>query len=175
LLERVLNLKADVAYQKVKAALVEGGCKVTSEEEPRRVCFRQGSLWGISPVSAKKTIKLDFEAAEDKTKVRCCSMLASDWMNITFAGCGLAAVLVGFCIWMASDLSGATASGSAGFWGWFVTVDGNVDVVAAQTLARLAWGLTGFLCLVIVLEAAIVVYAKTKIDAFTQTVLEKIY
>jgi hypothetical protein len=173
LLERAVNSKTDEAYSKLKAALVGQGCKLTGEEIPNQVCFRQGSLWGVAPQSAKKTITVNFEPEGEGTRIRCSSKLASDWKNITLVGCGLAAVLVGLCVWMATDLGTTALSNLPGYWSWLVTVNGNIDLVAAQTLVRLTWGLAGFLSLVIALEVAIVVYVNARIDDFTEEALEK--
>lgn len=176
MLERAVNYEVDKAYSKLKVAFVERGCKVTEEEIPNHICFRQGSLWGVAPQSAKKTITINLDpTADGGTSIKYSSKLASDWKNITLVGCGLAAVLVGLCVWMATDLGATSSANTTGFWRWLVTVNGNFDLVAAQTLVRLTWGLAGFLSLVIGLEAAIVLYANTKIDAFTQEVLEKTY
>jgi hypothetical protein len=53
-------------------------------------------------------------------------------------------------------------------------VNGSVDLAAAQAFVRLTWVLAGFLSFIIVLEAAIVVYAQSKIDSFTQEALKEI-
>lgn len=101
LLERTVNLNIEEAYPKLKAVLVEKGCRVHSEELPRQICFKQGSLWGISPKTAKKTVKVNFAPVDDGTRISCSSRLTSDWKNITLIGCTLAFVLVGLCVWMA--------------------------------------------------------------------------
>ncbi len=101
--------------------------------------------------------------------------MASDWKNITLIGCGLAFVLVGLCVWMATDLTTLIATNVPGFWGWLVTVNGSVDLVATQAFVNLTWGLAGFLSLVIVLEAAIVVYTHSKIDSFNEKILSEFY
>jgi hypothetical protein len=75
---------------------------------------------------------------------------------------------------MATDLSAFTATNIPGFWGWLVMVNGSVDLAAAQAFVRLTWVLAGFLSFIIVLEAAIVVYAQSKIDSFTQEALKEI-
>jgi hypothetical protein len=173
LLERTVNLKIEEAYPKLKAALVELGCKLISEESPKQICFKQGSLWGISPKTAKKTITVNLENCGEKTGIRLSSKLASDWKNITLIGCGLAVVLVGLCVWMATDLTTLITSNVPGFWSWLVTVNGNVDLVATQAFVNLIWWLAGFLCLVIILEAAIVVYVHSKIDSFIERILSE--
>jgi len=171
LLERTINLTIEDAYPKLKAALVEKGCRIVSEEEQRQICFNQGSLWGVLPKTAKKTFNVTFKPIDGGTRLKCTSALASDWKNITLIGCALAFVLVGVCIWIATDLNSTLASQVPGFWGWLVTVEGTVDVVAAQAFVNLTWGLAVFLSAIILLEAAIVVYVRSNIDAFTEDAL----
>jgi hypothetical protein len=171
LLERTINLTIEDAYPKLKAAFFEKGCKVVSEEEQRQILFNQGSLWGVLPKTAKKTVNVTFEPIDCGTRFKCTSALASDWKNITLIGCALAFVLVGVCIWMATDLNATLTSQVPGFWGWLVTVEGTVDVVAAQAFVNLTWGLAVFLSAIIFLEAAIVVYVRSNIDTFTEDAL----
>jgi hypothetical protein len=171
LLERTINLTIEDATPKLKAAFIEKGCKVVSEEESRQICFKQGSLWGVLPKTAKKTVTLTFDPIDGGTRLKCTNVLASDWKNITFIGCALAFVLVGICIWMATDLTATLASQVPGFWGWLITVEGNVNVVAAQAFINLTWGLAVFLSVIIFLEAAIVVYVRSNIDTFTEDAL----
>jgi hypothetical protein len=174
LLERTVNLKVEETFPKVKAALTAKGCKVTSEEAPNQICFRQGSLWGISPQTAKKTITATLETAGDQTKLNCSSKLASDWKNITLIGCVFAFVLIGVCAWMASDLTAFIAIRQPSFWSWLVAAGGNVDLLAAQAFVRLTWGLTAFLSFIILLEATIVVFVHSKIDSFAKDALNQL-
>jgi hypothetical protein len=174
LIERTVSLKIEEAYPKLKVALVEKGCKVISEELPKQICFKQGSLWGISPKTAKKNIIVNLEPVSDGTRVNCSSKLASDWKNITLIGCALAFVLVVLCVWMANDLSGFMVTRVPSFWSWLVTVGSNVDLLAAQVFVNLTWGLAVFLSVIILLEGAIVVYVRSKIDTFTQDTLNQL-
>jgi hypothetical protein len=174
LLEQTINLKIEETYPKLKAALVEKGCKIISEELPQQICFKQGSLWGIAPQTAKKIITVNLESVEGGTRVQCSSKLASDWKNITLIGCALAFVLIVLCVWMATDLSAFIVTRVPSFWSWLVIVGGNVDLVAAQVFVNLTWGLTVFLSVIILLEGAIVVYVRSKIDAFTQDALNQL-
>jgi hypothetical protein len=174
LLEQTLNLKIDEAYPKFKVAFLDKGCKVISEEPPNQICFKQGSLWGIAPQTAKKTITATLEPVEGGTRVKCSSKLASDWKNITLIGCVLAFVLVGLCVWMATDLSAFMVTREPSFWSWLVTVGGNLDVAVAHAFINLTWGLTVFLSVIILLEAAIVVYAHYRVDLFTQEALKQL-
>ena len=104
LLERTVSLEIDKAYAVIKTAFTDKDCKIISEQSPNMILLKQGSLWGISPSSAKKKIQVNLESVNSATKVTCSSHLSSDWKNITLIGCVLAAVLVGLCLWMAYDL-----------------------------------------------------------------------
>jgi hypothetical protein len=174
LLERTLNLKIDEAYPKLKVAFEDKGCKVISEEPPNRVSFKQGSLWGIAPQTAKKTITAALEPAEGGTRIKFSSKLASDWKNITLIGCVFAAALAGVCAWIAADLTDFLASRVPSFWSELVTVEGIANLTAAHTLINLTWGLTFFLSVIILLEAAVVLYAHYKIDLFTKETLTRL-
>ena len=174
MLERAVSLKIDEAYPKLKAVLVEKGCKVISEEPEKQICFKQGSLWGISPKTAKKIVEVHLEPVADRTRVIYSSRLASDWKNITLIGCAFAFVLVGLCVWMATDLTTFTATGVPNSWSWLIAVGGNVDIAAGQVFVNLSWGLAFFLSAVILLEAGIVVYAHSKIDAFAKDALSQL-
>ena len=52
-------------------------------------------------------------------------------------------------------------------------VGSYIDYRAAQAFVSLTWGLAGFLSLIIVLEALIVVYARSKIDVFAEETLNE--
>ncbi len=174
MLERTVNLKIEETYPKLKAVLVEKGCKVISEEPPRQICVKQGSLWGIAPQTAKKIVNVKLEPEDNGTRINCSSRLASDWKNITLIGCAFAFVLVGLCMWMATDLSAFMVTREPSFWSWLVTVGGNVDLVAAQAFVNLTYGLAVFLSFVILLEIAIVVYVRYKIDVLAKDALNQL-
>jgi hypothetical protein len=167
----MVNLTVQEAYEKIRTALDNEKCSFLVEESPKQIIVKQGSLWGISPNTAKKIIKIDFEPTDNGTRVNCLSKLASDWKNITLIGCVLAAILAGICIWMAADLSAFMSTNVPGVWSWLVTNDGYVNVLAERAFINLTLGLAVFLTVVIVLEAAIVVYDKSKIDVFAAKIL----
>jgi hypothetical protein len=175
LLKRTVDLKIEEAYSKLRSALTAEDCKVISEKTPNQIYFKQGSLWGISSKTAKKNLNINLEIVDEGTMINCVSTLASDWKNITIIGCGLAAILIGLCTWMATDLSSLIVTHAPGFWGWLVMVGSYIDYRAAQAFVRLTWGLAGFLSLIIVLEALIVVNARSKIDVFAEEHLAKIF
>jgi len=168
LLKRTFSIEIDRAYAELKASLAEKDCKIISEDPPKHILVKQGSLWGMSPTTAKKTVDFTFKDVDSGTQVTCSSRLSSDWKNLTIIGCSLAAVLVGLCLWMALDLSMFMVTGKPTFWSWLVTVNGNLDFAVAQALVNLTKALVVFLSVVIVLEIAVAAYAYSGIDKFAQ-------
>jgi hypothetical protein len=166
LLKRTFSLEIDKVYADLKASLAEKDCKIISADPPKHILVKQGSLWGMSPTTAKKTVNVTFEAVDSGTQVTCSSRLSSDWKNLTIIGCALAAVLVGLCLWMTLDLSMFMDTGKPTFWSWLATVNGNLDFAVAQAFVNLAKALAVFLSVIIVLEVAVAVYAYAGIDRF---------
>lgn len=174
LLERTMNLPIDKAFENLKAALTEKGCKITSEEAPAKILAKQGSLWGTSPKTAKKNLEFHLTTNNNGTKITVTSSLSSDWKNFTLIGCLLAAVLVGVCVWMALDLSTFLAINKATVWSWLVTIHGSVNKPVAEAFVNLTKTLAVFLSIIIVFEIAVFYYAYTKIDSFAEEKLNSI-
>ncbi len=164
----------DKAYIAIKTVFTNNGCKIISEQSPNKILFRQGSLWGISPSSAKKKIQVNLESANSATKVTCTSRLSSDWKNITLVGCVLAAVLIGLCLWMTFDLSTFIVTNKTSIWSWLVTVNGNVDSRVVQAFVNLTKTLAAFLSVIIFIEIAITVYVHIRIDRFAEQIIHSI-
>lgn len=168
LLERTVSLEIDRAYADLKADLVQKGCSIISEEQPRRILFRQGSIWGMSPKTAKKTVEVNLVQVDSGTQVTYFSRLCSDWKNLALVGCGLAAVLVGLCLWISFDLDTFMVVQKPSFWSWIVTANGHVDYQLGRAFVVLTEALAVFLSVIIVFEIVIVFYAHAKIDRFVQ-------
>jgi hypothetical protein len=164
-------LRVDEAYTKLKASLTERGCIIAAEEPPKQLTAKQGSLWGITPKTAKKTLSLSLQPTENKTVIEFSSKLASDWKNITLIGSVFAGVLAAVCVWMALDLEAFLVDSAPSFWSWIVTVQGRIEFGAGEALVNLAWGLAVFLAIIIALELAVYVYARYRIEVFAEETL----
>jgi hypothetical protein len=172
--ERSVDLNIDEAYEKVKAVLIEKGCSVVSEEPPKQLLVKQGSLWGLSPRTAKKNIKIKFETIDNETSIKYSSKLARDWKNVTLIGCVLAFAIAVLCVWMAMDLGKFMVDGGQSFWSWIIISGDQVEFKAGEAFVNLAYGLTVFLSVIIVLELAIVVYARSKIEWVIEEALSQL-
>ena len=168
LLKLTVNAEIDKAHADLKAVLVEKGFKVIKDEAPNKILVKQGSLWGMSPKTAKKTIEVTFAQVDYGTQVTCSSRLSSDWKNLTLAGCALAAALVGLCVWMMVDLNAFMVTLRPSFWSWLVTANGGIDVQVGKAFVNLAKSLAVFLSVIIFSEALIVVYVHAGMERFVQ-------
>ncbi len=171
MVERTVSLEIEKAYRDLKAILLEKNCKITAEEAPTLISVRQGSLWGISPLTAKKNVDYRLDAGDSGTRITCSSSLAADWKNLTIIGCLLSVVVVALCLWMSMDLDALVATQQQGCWSWIATADGYMDVQTAEMFAGLTRMLAVFLAVIIVAEVAIVVYVQFRINRFAEGIL----
>jgi hypothetical protein len=171
LFERTIGLKIEKAYEELKALLLARGCRIIAEEPCALISVRQGSLWGISPKTAKKVVTYRLAAVDSGTRINSSSALASDWKNLTVIGIALSVLVAFLCGWIAMDLDAFMTSQQPSYWSWIVTVDGYIDFQTAETLVSLAGMLAIFLVIVIAIEAVIAVYAHLRIDAFAEETL----
>ena len=172
--ERTVSKDIDEVYKDLKTALLAKSCKVVTEEAPTEIMVKQGSLWGISPTNAKKTITANLTKVDSSTKIACTSTVSSDWKNITVVGCALSALLVAICVWITLDLNAFMATDKASFWSWLITVNGVADFQVGAAFVGLTKALAFFLTVIIVTEAWILIYVRAKIDRFAAGILDSI-
>ena len=171
LVERTVGLEVEKAYAKLKALLLVKHCKIIAEEAPVFISVRQGSLWGISPATAKKNMNYRLTAANSGTQITCSSSLASDWKNLTIIGCALVMVVASLCLWISMDLNELVTIQQQSYWSWIATVGSYIDLQTAQMFAGLTYMLTVFLKIILALEMAIVVYIHFRTDTFAEKTL----
>ena len=169
--ERTIDKKIDILYADLKAALADKGYTIVSEKPPNRILVKQGSLWGLSPKTAKKTVEFNLLSVDGGTQIRYSSKLRASWRNLTLIGCALSAVLVGLCLWMASDLSTFMVSQKTSFWSWLITVNGGVDEIVGQAFVGLTKALAIFLSIIIAVEFLIYFYVQSKIESVSSEII----
>jgi hypothetical protein len=174
LFEFDVKLESEKAFDNLKGLLVQKGCRVVTEEHPTSISVKQGSIWGISPKTAKKTIECRLSPADSKTHITVSSSLSSDWKNLTAIGSILSVIVAAFCLWISFDLEGFVTTQQPTWWSWIATSGDFVNFGFAEALASLAWWLAVFLTVVVFVEIIIYVYAKLKIDAFAEETLKNI-
>jgi hypothetical protein len=171
LVERTVGLEIEKAHAELKALLLKRGCRITAEELPVLISVKQGSLWGISPRTAKKVVNYRLAPAASGTRITSSSSLASDWKNLTIIGTALAVVVTSLCVWIATDLDAFMITQQPSYWSWIATVNGYIDSQTAQMFASLTRMLTIFLAIIIAIEAVVAVYAHFRINAFAEETL----
>ncbi len=174
LFEKNVVLEIADAYSELKTQLLRAGCRVTAEEPPVQITVAQGSVWGVSPRSAKKLVSCRLSPLSSGTRVTCSSSLASDWKNLTIAGFVLSAVLLVLCSWIVLDLEAFITLQKASFWSWITTAGRYFDVQKAWLFVDVTVALAVFLVVTIAVEAVIVFYVHRKIDEFAKETLESL-
>jgi len=169
-----VSLGINEAYADLKALLLKRGCRIVAEEPPTFISVRQGSLWGISPRTAKKVVSYRLSPVDSGTLIAVSSSLASDWKNLTIIGSALAVLVMALCWWIAADLEAFMITQEPSYWSWIATVDGYIDFQTAQSFAGLTRTLAVFLAIILVLEVVIVVYVHFRINVFAEEALNEL-
>jgi hypothetical protein len=172
LLERTVGLEIEKAHAELKALLLKRGCRIVAEEPPTLISVKQGSLWGISPRTAKKAVSYRLSPFNSGTRIACSSRLASGWKNLTVIGSALAVLVASLCWWIAVDLDAFMVTQERSYWSWIATVDGYIDFQTAQSFVSLTRMLAVFLVIILAIEIVIAVYAHFKINAFAEETLK---
>jgi hypothetical protein len=167
-----VSLGINEAHADLKAFLLRKGCRIVAEEPPTFISVKQGSLWGISPRTAKKVVQYHLSPVDSGTRISCSSSLASDWRNLTIIGSALAVLLMALCLWITTDLEAFMITQESTYWSWIVMVNSYIDFQTGQMLVGLTRMLAVFLAIIIALEVVIAVYAHSKINAFAEETLK---
>ena len=171
MVEKIVNSEIEKAYEELKSLLLKKSCRIIAEEPPARISVKQGSVWGISPTSAKKVMTYRLSPVPSGTRISCSSSLASDWKNLTIIGSALSVIVAGLCLWIAIDLEAFTVTQTPSYWSWLATVGGYVNFQLVQAFAGLTRILAVFLVIMMILEVAIVVYVRSRINKFGEDTL----
>jgi hypothetical protein len=175
LLERNVNSEIENAYDNLKAVLLHKGCKVIAEEPPTFISVRQGSLWGISPRTSKKTISYRLSPEDSGTRIIVSSSLSSDWKNLTIIGSALSIIVASLCWWIVADLESYAASQQKSYWSWIITNGNYTNFGLAQAFSDLTRGLAIFLVAIVFLEVVIYVYVKSRMNEFAGETLKPLH
>ena len=164
--ERTVGLDVAEAYAELKTLLLRKGCRVVAEEAPNRLLVEQGSVWGVSPKTAKKEIDCRLSSLDSGTRITVSSSLASGWKNLTIIGSALSVVVASLCWWIAIDLDMFVITHKPSYWSWLAVVDGSLSLQIAQVLSGLTRAFAFFLIITLALEIMVAVYVKHKVNEF---------
>lgn len=172
--ERIFGLKIESAYSEVRTILLEKGCKILSEEPPKHILIRQGSLCGVSPKEAKKIVSYHSFPHKSGTKIISYSSISPDWANLTLWGNIIAGVVAAVFWWIASDVTNYIVSGKSGYWTWVAGVFGYPNTQHAFFMIDVTKALSIVLVITILLEILDVFIVYRKIDIFAKETLDEL-
>ena len=155
----------------LKNILLKNKCKITADKPPEYILVKQGSLNGIIPKSAKKTVKFYLFSEGSGTKITSSTEIASDWTNLTLYGNILAAVLVGMFLWIAVDMQNYLQTAKSGYWGWLARAYGYPDPLDTMFMINVTRTLAIFLAAAIAVEILIAIYVYPRKNAFAEITL----
>ena len=172
MLERSLDLQIETAYSKLRNILLEKDCTIVSEEPQKQILAKHGSLRGVSPRTAKKTVSFQLFPNKAGTRIEAYSSVSSDWANLTIWGSVAAGIVAALFWWIAADMTAFLEDGTSGFWTWLATAFGYPNVQYALFMTNVTKALAFVLFLTIVFEILDFVVVHRKIDTFAAETLD---
>ncbi len=173
--ETVVSVGIEEAYSQLRTLLSQNNCRITAEQAPKNLRIKQGSLWGISPKTAQKTVVFQLSQNGSETQIESNSSLSPDYLKLTVIGCVFAVALALLCAWISLDLAGFAASQKPSFWSWLTEAGGYVDTQGAILLSNLTRVFAVFLAVTLALEAFVVAYVRSKINVFAEEILKNVH
>ena len=161
-------------YSRLEKTLVDSNCKINAKEPPYCIRVTQGSLFGVSPMSAKKEVSFNLCGEGSQTRVVSSSQIASDWKNLTLYGNVITAFVIGVFLWITLDMNNYIQTAKPGFWAWIAQLFESPNMGEAILVSNLIQALAVFLVFVVLIEILIVIYVYPRKNAFSQYALEKI-
>jgi hypothetical protein len=174
LLKRSIALEIEKAYSELKIILIERGSKIISEAPPEHISIRHGSLRGVSPKSAKKTVNFHMFQDRTTTKIEVGSTLSSDWINLTVVGNIIAGFVAVAFWWIASDIADLVVNGNSGYWTWLAEVFGYPNVQYTLFMSDVLKALSIVLVVTIILEILDFFIVYRRMDAFAKEILNEL-
>jgi hypothetical protein len=171
--ERIVNLKPNEIYSKMKQFILDRNYQIIVDNPPANLSIKQGSIWGILPRTAKKIINYSFSSTQSETQIRFSSSFAPEWKNLTIMGYVFSFFLVGLSFWINADLEHYILTGNSGFWSWIATSVNASGFSSAQSFSDLARILVLFLILVLIVETFLVFYSRFKINDVANEILNE--
>lgn len=171
MIEQNLNLTVEQAYENL-TTLLQKNCVLIIEEPSKRILVKQGSLWGLSPRTAKKMIDYRFSSTSSGTQIVVSSSLTPGWKNLTIIGSILSIMVAAFFWWISVDLEDFVMTHEPSFWSWLATSGSLTYTNLALSFINLTRWLAIFLVVAVFIEVIIYVYAQQGIDAIARETLK---
>jgi hypothetical protein len=154
--------------------LIGKSCRIISENPLKQVVIKHGSLRGVSPRNAKKTVSYHFFQNTAGTRIAAYSSVSSDWANLTVWGSVAAGIVAVLFWWIAIDMTAFIVDGTSGYWAWLATAFGYPNVEYALFMTNVTKALSIVLFLTILFEIVDFVVVNRKIDTFAAETLDEL-
>jgi hypothetical protein len=174
LFERAISLEIEKAYSDIRTILLKKGSTIISEEPPRHILIKHGSLRGISPRSAKKVVSYHFSPHELGTQIVGCSSISSDWANLTLWGNIIAGIVATIFWWIATDITSFLVNEGSGYWTWLARAFGYPDIQHTYLMINVMKVLSIVLVVAIFLEIVDFLIVYRKINTFAAKTLDEL-
>ena len=169
-----MDLEIEKTFSELKAILLEKESKIVSEEHPKQISIEHGSLRGVTPKSAKKSVKYEISPHQSGTRIVSYSSISKDWANLTLWGNIIAGVVAAVFWWIAADMENSVANGTSGYWTWLANAFGYPDVQYVFFMINVTKALSIVLVATIILEILDVLILHRMIDTFASETLEEL-
>jgi hypothetical protein len=171
--EHLINLSAKEIYFKIKQFLKTNSYKIIIDEPSSYLSIAQGSIWGILPNTAKKTIRFHFDSIKTGTRIYFSSSFAPEWKKLTIVGYVFSFFLTILSLWINIDLDNYIISGNPSFWSWIATSANTTDINSVQSFSNIAKTLAFFLILILLVESILVIYSRFRINDVAEEILNQ--
>ncbi len=171
--ERIVNLKINEVFGKLKQLIILKGYSILNEESPSILTIKQGSIWGMTPRTAKKIVTFNLQPLKSETSIKFSSKFASKWKNLTIAGYVLSSFLILLSLWITLDLELSLLNRAPSFWSWIATYANTINFSALQSFSFLSKILIFFLIAILLIESIIVIYSYLKINLIAEETLNQ--
>jgi hypothetical protein len=161
------NTSTDInqTYIQLKQLLSKNKCQIINENPPTAITVVQGSIWGTTPKTAKKTITFTVSQGANGANINSIAQLTSSYIQFTLVGIVFSLVLLALCTWIAVNLQTAAQTS---VWSWLVQINGQLNTDNAKAFANLTGFLAAFLAGTLGLEAYILWKVRAGIAAFAE-------
>jgi len=171
--ERIVNLKINEVFGKLKQLIILKGYSILNEESPSILTIKQGSIWGMTPRTAKKIVTFNLQPLKSGTSIKYSSKLAPKWKNLTIAGYLLSSFLILLSLWITIDLDLSLLNRAPSFWSWIATYANTINFSALQSFSFLAKLLFFFLIVILLIESVIVIYSYLNVNLIAEETLNQ--
>jgi hypothetical protein len=174
LLTRNVSTEVEGTYSELKEVLLAKDCAIVSEEPPKHIIIRHGSLRGVSPRSAKKIVDYNICPHNPGSRIVSQSSVSSEWANLTLWG-NIAAIAVAVVFWwLASDITILLEDGKSGYWTWLAGAFGYPNVQYTYFMVNITKALSVVLTVTVLLEILDVFIVYRKINTFAEETLDEL-